>query len=98
MENPNKSRTKKLLIDMLVRLDAFEDSFAAKNTTQKIRVIFIVAAAATLIPGGFIAVELWAARKIVKWVAKKRRAHRPPATHSPKPSGVEPSNTKGPQF
>ena len=59
-------------------LDAFEDDFRGKTTGGKLRVIFAIVSVSTLIPGGYIALELWAAKKVVKWIVKKARLRSTP--------------------
>ena len=59
-------------------LDAFEDDFKGKSTRGKLKLVFVIAAAATIMPGGYIILELWAAKKAAKWVTQKFGYHPPP--------------------
>lgn len=53
------------------RLDTIEKSFAQQSPAKKAALVFAIAAAASVTPGGYIALEIWALRKLVQW-AKKR--------------------------
>jgi len=52
-------------------LDAFEDGFGKRSTGDKIKLVFVIGATATVIPGGYIALQIWGIRKLGKWAIKK---------------------------
>lgn len=65
-------------------LDAFEEGFGERNAADKAKLIFVIGATATVIPGGYIALQIWGAKKLIQWTGKKLRR---PADEAAKTSG-----------
>ena len=58
-------------------LDGFEHDFKGRSLGGKAGLLFVIAATATLAPGGYIALQLWGVRKLAQWVKKDLRGGAP---------------------
>jgi hypothetical protein len=69
------SRALQRVMKTVRKIDAkfakYEDEFGKQTWRGKIGIVFAVAAAASVLPGGYIALEIWMGRKAYGWLRQK---------------------------